>query len=42
MVHTFNPSIGEEEEGGGPMWVQNQPGLHSDTLSKKKIKMKMN
>lgn len=37
IVHTFNPSS-RGEEGGGPLCVQNQSGLRSDTLSKKKIK----
>ena len=29
MAHTFNPST-LEAEAGGSLWVQGQPGLHSE------------
>ena len=29
VVHTFNPST-QEAEAGGSLWVQDQPGLHSE------------
>jgi hypothetical protein len=34
MVHSYNPSTGETE--AGELWVQEQCGLHSETVSKKK------
>lgn len=34
VVHACNPS-NWEAKAGGPLWVQSQPGLHSEALSKK-------
>ena len=44
LAHTFNPSTWEAEAGGFPSskpawsteWVPGQPGLHRETLSRKK------
>ena len=29
MTHTFNPSA-REAEAGGSLWIEGQPGLHSE------------
>jgi hypothetical protein len=44
VAHVFNPSIWEAEAGGflssrptwSTKWVPGQPGLHRETLSRKK------
>jgi hypothetical protein len=38
VVHSYNPSTQENEEGGS--WVPGQPGLHSNMISDKKKKKK--
>jgi hypothetical protein len=48
VVHAFNPSTWEAEAGGilssrptwSTEWVPGHPGIHSEILSKKKIKKK--
>lgn len=34
MAHTFNPSY-QETEAGSSLWIQVQPGLHSEFLASK-------
>jgi hypothetical protein len=48
VAYSFNPSTWEAEAGGflnsrpawSTEWVPGQPGLHRETLSQKKIKIK--
>lgn len=30
VAHAFNPSTGEAEVGGGPLWVWGHPSLQSE------------